>query len=218
MLDFERARFLMIEQQIRPWEVNDQDVLDLLAVVKRENFVPAAYRNMAFVDTEIPLAGQQAMFAPKIEAKILQALSVKKHENVLEIGTGSGYLAALFGHRARHVVSMEINPELAAQARTNLTTNGVLNVDVIESNGATGYTAQAPYDVICASGGISSVPAAWLEQLKVGGRLLAFVGEAPAMQTQLITRTSDTSFATVVLFETVVPMLSGMPTQSHFSF
>ena len=169
-MNIEQARFNMIEQQIRPWEVLDQDVLNLLAIVKRENFVPAAYRNIAFADLEIPLPGGERMLAPKIEARILQELAIHKGETVLEIGTGSGYMAALLAHRGRSVTTVEIAPELADFAKQNLAANGVTNVEVITGDGALGWNQGAPYDVICVSGGLPVIPQEFLEQLKIGGR------------------------------------------------
>src|SRR6185312_5465348 len=151
-MNIEQARFNMIEQQIRPWDVLDVEVLDLLHVVKRENFVPEAHKALAFADIEIPLPGGECMLAPKIEARLLQDVAVKKHESVLEIGTGTGYMAALLAHKARQVTSVEISPELKALAEKNLAANGVTNVTVEQGNGAQGWVtpgqANAPYDVI----------------------------------------------------------------------
>ncbi|MGY8523784.1 protein-L-isoaspartate O-methyltransferase family protein [Paracidovorax citrulli] len=217
-MDLEKARFNMIEQQIRPWDVLDQEILDLLAVVKREQFVPKAYASLAFVDTEIPLPGGQLMLAPRVEARVLQELNVRKHETVLEIGTGSGYMAALLGARARHVTTVEIRPELAALARENLTRAGITNVEVAEGNGAEGWSAGAPYDVICISGSMPAVPSEILSQVKVGGRISAFVGTLPVMEAQLITRMSETEYQTVNLFETAVVPLEGVKAASRFQF
>ncbi|MES2260439.1 MAG: protein-L-isoaspartate O-methyltransferase [Pseudomonadota bacterium] len=217
-MNIEQARFNMIEQQIRPWDVLDLDVLDLLQVVKRENFVPAAHKNLAFVDSEIPLGGGEAMLTPKLEARILQDVALKKHENVLEIGSGSGYMAALLAYKGRHVTSVEISPELKALAEKNLADNGVTNVTVELGNGAQGWTKGAPFDVIVISGSLPVLPPAFLQQIKVGGRLFAIVGEAPAMAGQLITRTSDSAYTTVTLFETSVKPLSSATTPSHFTF
>src|SRR5262249_5376187 len=153
-MNIEQARFNMIEQQIRPWEVLDQDVLNLLTIVKRENFVPAAYRNIAFADLEIPLPGGERMLSPKVEARVLQELAVPKGETVLEIGAGSGYMPALLAHRGRSVTTVEISPELADFAKRNLAANGVTNVEVVTGDGALGWDLGAPYDVICVSGGL----------------------------------------------------------------
>lgn len=217
-MDLEKARFNMIEQQIRPWDVLDQEILDLLAVVKREQFVPTAYQALAFVDTEIPLPGGQNMLAPRVEARVLQELGVRKHENVLEIGAGSGYMAALLAHRARHVLTVDIRPELAALARDNLAKAGIVNAEVAEGNAAEGWSAGAPYDVICISGSLPLVPEAILSQIKVGGRIAAFVGTLPVMEAQLITRVSDTEYQTVNLFETAVAPLTGAKAPSRFQF
>lgn len=217
-MNIEQARFNMIEQQIRPWNVLDQDVLDLLVVVKREQFVPAAYQALAFVDTEIPLPGGESMFPPKLEARLLQELAVKKHENVLEIGAGSGYMAALLAHKARHVTTVEINPELKALAEKNLAAAGVSNVTVEQGNGADGWPAGAPYDVILIGGALEVLPDAFLKQLKVGGRIAAIIGEAPVMSVNIITRVSETAYDTVKVFETNVKPLAGAPRPSHFTF
>ncbi|AKU23674.1 MULTISPECIES: protein-L-isoaspartate O-methyltransferase [unclassified Massilia] len=217
-MNIEQARFNMVEQQIRPWDVLDTDVLDLLSVVKRENFVPAAYTNIAFVDTEIPLAGGEAMFTPKLEARILQDVGLKKHENVLEIGTGSGYMAALLAHRGRHVTTVEISPELKAQAEKTLAENGVTNVTVELGNGAQGWANGAPFDVIVISGALPVLPEAFLQQVKVGGRILAIIGEAPVMSAHLITRVSEAGYDTVKLFETSTKPLKDAVTPSQFTF
>ena len=175
-MNIEQARFNMIEQQIRPWDVLDQDVLNLLSIVKRENFVPAAYRNIAFADLEIPLPAGQHMLFPRVEARVLQELAVKKHEVVLEIGAGSGYMAALLAARGRSVTTVEIEPELAKLAAENLAANGVSNAQVVLGDGALGWKESEPYDVICVSGGLPVMPQEFLDQLKIGGRLAAFVG------------------------------------------
>jgi protein-L-isoaspartate(D-aspartate) O-methyltransferase len=216
-MNIEQARFYMIEQQIRPWDVLDQGVLDLLSIVKREEFVPAAYKTLAFSDTEIPLPCGQNMFAPKLEARILQQAAVKKHENVLEIGTGSGYMAALLGYKARHVTTVEIEPELKAFAEKNLSKTLVSNVTVALGDGAKGWRNDQ-YDVIIVSGSLPVVPASMLQQIKVGGRLIAIVGEAPVMSAEIMTRISDISYNTLKLFETSVKPLRNAVTPSHFKF
>ena len=221
-MNIEQARFNMIEQQIRPWDVLDAGVLELLAVVRREDFVPPVYRALAFVDTEVPLPSAtgalQAMLAPKVEARLLQELGVHKHERVLEIGTGSGFMAALLAHKAQHVTSLEINPELADNARQNLERAGVMNVAVLETTGVAGFLPDAPYDVIVLSGSVFEVPDAVLDQLKPGGRLAAIVGELPVMRAVLVTRSADGGLTREVLFDTVAPRLQGFaePTRFHF--
>jgi len=217
-MNIEQARFNMIEQQIRPWNVLDLEVLDLLHVVKREQFVPAAYQNLAFADVEIPLPGGDAMLAPKFEARILQDVGVRKHETVLEIGTGSGYMAALLAHRAAKVTTVEINPDNAALAKKNLANAGIHNVTVETGNGATGWDKGAPYDAIVISGALEVLPEAILQQVKVGGRIAAIVGQAPAMEASIITRTGENAYSKVNLFETNVRYLTGAPVPSHFQF
>ncbi len=216
-MNIEQARFNMIEQQIRPWEVLDPQVLDLLFVVKREDFVPAVYRDLAFADMEIPLGEGQVMLAPRIEARLLQELSVRKSDKVLEIGTGSGYMAALLAARAEHVVTIELRPEIAAIARDNLQRAGVGNVTVECADGIRGWTQRAPFDVIVLSGAVPQIPDAILKQLRVGGRLAAVVGAAPVMEAQLITCVAEGVFNTVNLFETVIPVLDGADAKPGFS-
>lgn len=217
-MNIEQARFNMIEQQIRPWNVLDQDVLDLLFVVKREQFVPAAYQNLAFADVEIPLPGGESMFTPKMEARILQEIGLRKHETVLEIGTGSGYMAALLAHKGARVTTVEINPETATLAKQNLARTGAGNVTVETGNGAEGWVQGGPYDVIVISGALEVLPDAFLKQVKVGGRLAVIVGQPPVMEVSVITRTGENSYTTIKIFETNVKYLSGAPVLSHFQF
>ena len=217
-MNIEQARFNMIEQQIRPWDVLDAGVLSLLAVVRREDFVPPACEALAFMDTEIPLAGGQAMLAPRVEARLLQELKVARHEKVLEVGTGSGFMAALLGHKAQRVISLEINAELAAMATANLKRAGVMNVSVLNQDGAAGLPGEAPFDVILLSGSVAEVPAALVAQLKVGGRLAAIVGALPVMRAQLVTRVGESDFRTTTLFDTVAPRLQGFVQRNAFAF
>jgi protein-L-isoaspartate(D-aspartate) O-methyltransferase len=222
-LDIERARQNMVEQQIRPWEVLDQSVLDLLLLVRREEFVPPALRLLAFTDMEIPLRVDgvdtgECMFAPKVEARLLQELGIRGHEHVLEVGTGSGYMAALAAHKAQHVLTIEINPLLAAFGAANLRRNGVRNAHVETGDGARGWAAKAPYDVIIVSGGLPMLPPALLAQLKIGGRLAAIVGEAPVMSAQVVTRMTESAYDTLRLFETVAKPLANAVRPPGFRF
>jgi protein-L-isoaspartate(D-aspartate) O-methyltransferase len=221
-MNTEQARVNMILQQIRPWRVEDLDVLELLGVVKREDFVPAAYKQMAFSDIEIPLPCGQNMLKPNLEARTLQAAQVKKHENVLEIGAGSGYMAALLAHKARHVTTVEIEPELKALAEQNLAAAGVRNVTVAEGDGAQGWVGSgynsAPYDVIIISGSMPILPDVFAQQLKVGGRLLAIVGEEPVMRLLSITRLSETTCETTSVLDTCVKPLRNVAVPSRFKF
>ena len=217
-MNVEQARFNMIEQQIRPWEVLDQGVLSLLAVVRREEFVPAVYRALAFIDTEVPLPEGQCMLAPRVEARLLQELRLARHESVLEVGAGSGYMAALLAHQSQRVATLEIRPALAAMARANLQRAGIGNAQVIEADGAKGHAAQAPFDAIVLSGSVADVPAALLAQLKTGGRLVAIVGQEPVMRALLITRTGEQAFHRVEMFDTVAPRLVGFEEPTRFRF
>jgi len=217
-IQIEQARFNMIEQQIRPWDVLDPGVLSLLAVVKREDFVPPAYRSMAFFDTEVPLPHGQSMLAPKVEARLLQAMAVRRHERVLEIGAGSGYMAALLSHKASQVVTLEIVPELAKMASHNLRRAAISNVGVVEADGSKRLPSAGPFDVIALSGSVAAVPQSLLSQLKVGGRLTAIVGQLPIMVGVLVTRIGEHEFTSVNLFDTVAPRLSGFEEPSRFNF
>ena len=217
-MNLEEARSNMIKQQIRPWNVLDADVLHLLSVVKREDFVPLAQKALVFVDMEIPLGQGQCMLAPRIEARMLQDAAVQKHEKVLEIGTGSGYMAALLAHCAERVLSLEINPELAQQARVNLQKAGIHNAEVRQFDGAKGAPADGPFDVIVLSGSVAEVPPVLLAQLKVGGRLIGIVGDEPMMSVTLVRRSGETEFKTSELWDTVAPRLLNFPEPSHFNF
>ena len=213
-MDMEQARFNMIEQQIRPWEVLDPEVLGLLAAVKREVFVPEALTLLAFADLELPIGHGQTMLPPKIEARILQEVGVRNTDIVLEVGTGSGHMAALLASKAEYVYSVEIDPVLAETARRNLRHAGVTNVSVETGDASQGWSGPSPYDVIVISGSLPELPDVFLQQLKLGGRLAAFIGEAPVMEAQLIIRTADKAFNTTNLFETVVAPLTTRKRQS----
>jgi protein-L-isoaspartate(D-aspartate) O-methyltransferase len=216
-MNLEQARFNMIEQQIRPWEVLDAHVLHLLSVVKREDFVPQGFRNLAFFDMEIPLAGGQCMLAPRVEARMLQDLALQKHEKVLEVGTGSGYMAALLAHRAQRVISLEINAELALTARANLHAAGVLNAEVRHLDASRGMPVEAPFDVIVLSGSLAEIPPSLLTHLKVGGRLGAIIGDEPMMRATFVTRVGEAQFRTLQPWDTVAPRLQNFPEPSRFS-
>ena len=219
-MDMNQARFNMIEQQIRPWEVLDPNVLSLLSTVRREDFVPLAHKALAFVDMEIPLgtAPSQVMLAPRVQARLLQDLAVHKSDKVLDIGTGSGFMAALLGHQAHSVLSLELDPALAAQAQANLRQAGVSNVTVRQADGSQGAPADGPFDVILLSGSVAEVPAALLQQLSIGGRLAAIVGDEPMMRATLITRSGDNSWTTTEPWDCNAPRLSGFPEPSRFQF
>ncbi|MCY4744027.1 protein-L-isoaspartate O-methyltransferase [Pelomonas sp. UHG3] len=217
-MNVEQARFNMIEQQIRPWDVLDPSVLELLQVVHREDFVPAAHRHQAFVDTELPLTATRRMLAPRVEARLLQELKVQRHEKVLEIGAATGHLAALLARQAQRVVAVEADADLAAQATANLKRTGAANVSVLNQDGAAGVAGEEPFDVILLSGSVAVVPQALLNQLKVGGRLAAIVGGEPVMRAVLVTRVAAGEFRTVELFDTVAGRLPGFAEAPAFSF
>ena len=219
---FEVERYHMVEQQIRPWNVSNPDILALLGRMHREDFVPAAYRNLAFSDLEIPLregaAGEgPAMLAPKVEARILHDLHVQPPESVLEVGTGSGFMAALLGQRARQVLTLEIDADLALQARQRLEASGATNVMVRTADGAQGAAADGPFDVIVLSGSVAEVPSHLLALLRDGGRLGAIVGSEPVMRFTVTRRTGD-RFETTSPWDTIAPRLVNFPEPSGFTF
>jgi protein-L-isoaspartate(D-aspartate) O-methyltransferase len=217
-MNVEQARFNMIEQQIRTWSVLDPAVLSLLAVVRREDFVPAAYRSLAFVDTEVPLPEGQSMLAPKVEARMLQELNLQRHERVLEVGAGSGFMAALLAHRARSVISLEIVPSLATMAGSNLQRAGITNAKVRVADGARGLPDEAPFDAIVLSGSTHALSQTLLQQLAPGGRMVAIVGDEPVMRALRVQRLADSRFETQDLFDTVAPRLRGFDEPSRFRF
>ena len=221
-MNLEQARTNMVEQQIRTWEVLDQDILDLLYVVPREEFVPQKHRELAFSDMEIPIeegvkAGER-MWQPKMEARVLQELDVRKTDRVLEVGTGSGYFTALLSHRAAQVISVEIKPALAAFGRANLERHGTDNVTLEIGDAARGWPAHAPYDVIALTGSTPLLPPSLLEQLAPGGRLFAVVGEAPAMSARLVLSFEAGALRSSTLFETVIAPLVNAERPSRFRF
>jgi protein-L-isoaspartate(D-aspartate) O-methyltransferase len=217
-MNFEQARSNMVEQQIRTWEVLDQAVLDLLYAVPREDFVPPAYRTLAFTDMEIPIGEAEKMMAPKLEARTVQAVAPRKSERVLEVGTGSGYLTALLAHRAAHVHSVEIRPALAAFGRANLERHGADNVTLEIGDAARGWPTRAPYDVIVLTGSTPVLPKALLEQLSPGGRLFAVVGEGPVMVARLVTCSAPGALRSVELFDTLLAPLANAEQPPRFIF
>lgn len=221
-MDLEQNRFNMIEQQIRTWEVLDQEVLKLLFEVRREEFVPAAYRSLAFVDMEIPLGYGEVMLAPKMEARILQELQVKKTDRILEVGSGSGYLTALLATKGEFVYSVEIVPELKAMAEKNLQAHGITNVILENGDAARGWPRHGPYDVIVLTGSTPVLPEAFQKSLKIGGRLFAVTGDAPVMQAVLVTcvvqKEKAGVYNTVGLFETCISPLRNAMQPERFTF
>ncbi|MEZ5741538.1 MAG: protein-L-isoaspartate O-methyltransferase [Burkholderiaceae bacterium] len=222
--DFEQARFNMIEQQIRPWEVLDQDILDTLMVVRREEFVPGKYQAIALSDTEVPLIVDgvptgETMFTPKVEARLLQALDAQRHESVIEVGAGSGYMAALLARRADRVLSLERHPGLVAFAQANIARAGLLNCEVIARDGASLLTDESVQaDVILLSGSVSFIPDALIARLKPGGRLAAISGDSPVMSACLVRVGPRREISRETLFETYAKPLVGFPRRDAFRF
>jgi len=220
-MNLEQARTNMVEQQIRTWEVLDQDVLDLLYTVPREDFVPAACRNLAFTDMEIPIGEGERMWAPKLEARVLQELAPRRSDLVLEIGTGSGYLTALLAHRAARVTSVEIKPGLAAFGRANIARHGVDNVTLEVGDGARGFAKGGPYDIVVLTGSVPMLPSTLLESLAPGGRAFAVIGESPLMVASIVSRSARGTaplFRTTALFETLIAPLANCEQPPRFAF
>lgn len=217
-MNVEQARFNMIEQQIRPWEVLNHDVLDLLSRVQRENFVPTAYKALAFADMEIPLPEGQNMLTPKVEARMLQDLAIQSTHRVLEIGTGSGYMAALLAQRGQQVISYEIRPALAEMARTNLRKAGIQNVEVRVGDGSKIPLSEGSYDIIVLSGSVGMLPESLLQRLNPGGQLLAIVGQDPIMHATLVSKNAAAETFSRELWDTVAPRLEHFVEPQAFTF
>jgi protein-L-isoaspartate(D-aspartate) O-methyltransferase len=217
-MNIEQARFNMIEQQIRTWEVLDPEVLELLFQLKREDFVPADNRDLAFADLEIPLGHGEAMMQPKVEARILQELGIAPHENVYEVGTGSGYLTALMARRARHVTSAEIHGDFTRRAAASLERESIRNVTLLEGDSARAPLAESAFDVIVLTGSTPILPQAFLERLSPGGRLIAVVGDPPVMKAIVVRQPVAGSFQRAELFETLVKPLVNAAEPPRFRF
>ena len=217
-MDLEKARFNMIEQQIRPWDVLDDTILGLLQRIKREEYVPEAYRAMAFMDLEIPLGQGESMLSPKVEARLVQELHIKPTDKVLEVGTGSGYMTALLASLAGHVYSVEIISEFNQAAAQKLAAHDFNNVTCEVGDAARGWQKHAPYDVIVVTGSLPVLPDEFVAQLKPGGRLLAFIGLAPAMQARLTRLIEPGVVDSEVIFETDVRALKNAPQPAQFAF
>jgi protein-L-isoaspartate(D-aspartate) O-methyltransferase len=217
-MDFHQARFNMVEQQIRTWEVLDPRVLDLLHRVRREDYVPAQHRALAFADLEIPIGHGEKMLAPKMEARMLQELALRESDRVLEVGTGSGYMTALLASLSRHVTSVDIVDEFTRSAAARLSANGIANVTLDTGDAARGWDRHGPYDAIVLTGSVPVLPDAFANSLKPGGRLIAVVGEPPVMEAKLVTCVMAGAHNTVGLFETCIAPLKNAPRPERFVF
>jgi protein-L-isoaspartate(D-aspartate) O-methyltransferase len=217
-IELERARYNMIEQQIRTWEVLDQRVLDLLFRVRREDYVPESYRALAFMDMEIPLGHGEKMLQPKQEARMLQALDLQPADRVLEIGTGSGYMTALLASLSAHVYSIDIHADFTRSAAAKLAQHGITNTTLHTGDAASGWDKQGPYDAVVLTGSVPILSEHFTRSLRPGARLLAVVGEPPVMQAQLVTCASAGAYNTVTLFETCIAPLKNVQQPERFVF
>jgi len=219
-INIEQARYNMIEQQVRPWEVLDQRVLDVLSTVPREDFVPERYRAVAFTDVRIPLGHDQVMMNPNVEGRMLQALAVRPSDNILEVGTGSGYISACLAQLGQQVSSIDIQADFIERAQQTLSRNGINNVRLSTGDAAQDWTgaAEQQFDVIAITGALAEISEAWYQRLNLGGRLFAIVGDSPAMEALLITRTEEQAWITESLFETELPYLLNCAPKPTFEF
>lgn len=217
-MNLAQARHNMIEQQIRPWDVLDQRVLELIDGLPRDKFVPTAYLKLSYADINVPLDHGQVMMAPKVEARMLQALNIKASDTILEVGTGSGYVTALLAHSGKHVYSVEIYPDFVESAGRRLAELGSGNVTLENGDAVNGWDRHGPYDVIAITGSLPALPDNFLQSLKPGGRLFVISGQEPVMEAYLITRTGEQGWVKQALFETVLPPLVNAPQPQRFIF
>lgn len=217
-INMETARYNMVEQQIRTWDVLDQGILDLVGSAPREEYMPQQYRNLAFVDMNIPLGRGQVMLAPKMEARLLQALEIQKQDNILEIGTGSGYMTSLLATLGKHVYSVDIFPEFTQQAQNALEQHGVNNVTLETGDAAAGWEAHKPYDVIVITGSMPELPSSFVDSLAPGGRMIAVIGESPVMDVRLIRKIGEHDSIQNSLLETDIPALINAKKSQTFVF
>ena len=217
-MNFEQARSNMIKQQIKPWDVPTQSVLDLISEIHREDFMPDAYKRLALADTRIPLAHSQVTMTPKVEARLLQALKIKPEDEILEVGTGSAYVTALLAKSGHHVLSIDIHSEFIEQAELKLQQHNIRNVTLKCANAIHGWQSSAPYDVIVLTGSMPFLEESIQQQLKIGGRLFAITGSSPAMEAKLIKRVSENDWQSEILFETDLLELEGATQVEQFTF
>ena len=217
-MNFEQTRLNMIEQQIRPWDVLDQKVLDLIARIHREDFIPEEYRQLALADVQLPLLHDQCTMTPKLEARILQALDIRVDDKVLEIGTGCAYMTALLAASSRRVISVDIYPEFTELAAAKLARYDMHNVTLVTGDAARGWSKHSPYDVIVVTGSVPVLDPCFQEQLNEGGRLFVIVGASPVMEAMLLTRINALEWNREILFETDLPPLVGAQKPENFRF
>jgi len=217
-MNFDLARSNMIEQQIRPWDVPDQSVLELISELHREDFVPDEYRRLALSDTRIPLAHGQVTMTPKVEARLLQALEIKPEDKILEIGTGCAYLTALLAKSGHHVLSIDIHPEFTVQAESKLQQHDIHNVTLESGDAVHGWQQSSPYDVIVFTGSVPFLEESIQQQLQPGGRMFVITGQSPVMEARLIKRISENDWQNEILFETDLPALEGATQVEAFKF
>ncbi len=212
------ARRNMVEQQIRPWDVLDQRVLDLIAVSPREDYVPATYREQAYVDIFIPLAPQRAMLTPKLEARLLQELDIDPNDTILEVGSGCGHLTSLLAALGKHVYGIDSDPALLISAQKNLAAHEISNITLEQGDALSGWPQHAPYDVIVITGSVPRIPDQLKAELNIGGRLFVVVGKSPVMEAMLIRRTGKQNWEESTLFETDIQPLTGENPPAEFIF
>lgn len=217
-MNYEEARFNMVEQQVRPWDVLDPQVLDVMASVPRENFVPEQYKNLAYSDCGVPIGNQQEMMKPVLVGRMLQALNIKDDEVVLEVGTGTGYLTACLAKLGSYVYSVDINEDFMPQAQRNLSSLAIDNVTLQTGDASKGWAERPSYDVIVITGSMPEVPETYKQSLEVGGRLFVVVGDAPAMRAMLITRVTDDIWSEETFIETELPALTNSSKAPVFEF
>lgn len=217
-MNMAQARHNMIEQQIRPWDVLDQRVLELIDGLPRDKFVPTAYLKLAYADINIPLNHGQIMMPPKVEARMLQALDIKPSDTILEVGTGSGYVTALLARSGKHVYSVDVYPDFIESAGRKLAELDISNVTLESGDAVNGWDGHAPYDVIAITASLPVLPDSFLQSLKIGGRLFVVTGQEPVMEAYLITRTAEQGWVKQALFETVLPPLVNAPQPQRFIF
>ncbi len=214
----EQARFNMVQQQIRPWEVLDRRVLEVMQQIPRHHFVPEAYRGLAYADIEIPIGQGQHMMFPRVEGRLLETLNIRPGDRILEIGTGSGYLTACLAKLGGRVISLDIHPEFTAQARGKLDALGIRNVELRTGDGLAGHIEGAPFDAIAVTGSLPAIPESLERQINLDGRLFAVIGRPPTMEATLVVRVGEEEWRSEGVFETILAPLENVPGENRFRF